>query len=220
MPYICARRADIPNSLLQVVELLPNTSHRSRIYEPAGQTKYLRQPQNDEVVTSGAGPIITVGTLRGLAAYLIDNVETGAGDAYTAAEANTAADDIITAMQAGAASTLAAVDALLAAVVGGSSLTGGGSTGSIADVLQILAGGEYVVPVGSIVDTNGSTFDPVVSGALTAGVYRTTYLTGALRISVAEGRLAKMIGPTFEYAGVMGEAVVVYDNSGDIFTSP
>jgi len=224
MPFICARRTDIPNGLLQVLDLRPNTSQRNLIYDPDGQSKYLRQPENDTVVTAqpggGGTAIITVGTLSGLAAYIIDNVATGAGDAMTAAEANAAAASILAAMRAGTAMGLAAVNVLLAAAAAGSTLTAGGSTGSLADLLQVLAGGEYVVPAGSIVDTNGTTFNTVVSGALTSGVYLTTYLTGALRISVGEGRLSKMTDAAFEYAGVTGEAAVVYDDAGAIFTSP
>ena len=41
MPYICLCRSDIPESTLQVLDLVPNTSLRDRIYDPPGQTKYV-----------------------------------------------------------------------------------------------------------------------------------------------------------------------------------
>lgn len=221
MPFICTRRTDIPNNILQLIELRPNTSQRNLILDPSGQTKYLRQVQNDTVFTAAPGAIITIGVLKGLAVYLIDNVEdTPNGDALTAAQANTIAGAILTAMQAGTASTQTNVDVLIAATVAGSGLTTGNSTGSINDVLRILAGDEYVVPAGSTVDDDGSTFTTAVAGAFTVGVYRNTILTGALRVSVAEGRLSQLVAATYEYLGVAGAAVVVYDDTGAVFTSP
>lgn len=214
MPYICLRRTDIPDGILQILDLVPNTSLRNSIYDPQGQTKYVDRAQNDTVATSGGATAVTSAEYKGVAAYLIDNVEdTPNGDALTAAQANTIALAIIAALDAGSAMTLVAVDALIAATVAGSGLATGNSTGSIADVLKILAGGEYVLPAGSTTQTGG-VFNVTVSGAFTTGQYRATYDTGAFQISLGDGYLARLLESTFDYEGTAGAAVVVYSDTG------
>lgn len=214
MPYICLRRTDIPDGILQILDLVPNTSLRNSIYDPQGQTKYVDRCQNDTVATSGGVTATTSAEYKGIAAYLIDNVEdTPNGDALTAAQANTIALAIVAALDAGSAMTLVAVDALIAATVAGSGLATGNSTGSITDVLKILAGGEYVLPAGSTTQT-ASVFNVTVSGAFTTGQYRATYDTGAFQISLGDGYLARLLEATFDYEGTAGAAVVVYSDTG------
>lgn len=216
MPYICMRRTDIPAGILQVLDLVPNTSQRNSIYDPQGQTKYIDRCQNDTVATSGGATATTSGEYKGIAAYLIDNVEdTPNADALTAAQANTIALAIVAALNAGSAMTLAAVNALIAATVAGSGLATGNSTGSLADVLKILAGGEYVLPSGSTTQT-GSVFNVTRSGAFTTGQYRATYDTGAFQISLGDGYLAALLDAAFEYEGTAGAAVVVYSDAGAV----
>lgn len=223
MPFICQRRTDIPDGVLQVLDLRPNTSQRNLIYEPPGQTKYVNRAVTDTVVTSGAGPIVTVAAYEGLAAYLIDRVEnTGGGGspALTAAEANSIAAAIQARCDAGQTLQLADINTLINAPAGvsGSDLDGtlGNSTGSVADILRILAGAEYVVPAGSQVETGANAFDATVRGAFTAGQYRETYQTGALEISIGEGHLSELIDSGWEYLGTAGAALVVYDDDGTI----
>lgn len=222
MPFIVMRRTDIPNGVLQVVDLKPNTSQRSYIYDPGdGQTGYIRQvPASDTVaVTNVLGDDLTNAEYVGLAAYLLDNVEDGvSGDSVTPAVANQAAADIAAAVQAGAAMDLASVDALLvgAGAGAGTGLEAGNSTGSLADLLGLLAGAEYVLPAMSPVNVGGA-FNTDVSGSFAEEpATRTYYRTGAFLISNGEGNLAGMKSADFDYMGTMGAAVVVYDDDGSL----
>lgn len=222
MPYIVMRRTDIPNGVLQVVDLKPNTSQRSFIYDPGtGQSGYIRNiPTSDTVATTGAGPIVTNADYCGLAAYLIDNVEDSSTTAITAAVANTAAAAIIALAQAGSAVTLAAVNAELVAAgaTAGTGLTAGNSTGSLAALLGILQGNEYCLPGGSQVEDGGNLFDPTVHGTLDA-ITRTYYDTGAFKISWGEGNLSEMLSTIFTYNNTLGPAITVYANDGSLYVA-
>lgn len=222
MAYICLIRDDIPAGTMQVLDLWPNTSQRNQSIDPVGQTKYLTYLTNSTVATttSGGGVITTNAAYTGLAAYLIENVEKGglaAGTgALTAADANTISAAIIAAMEASTAMGLAAVNALIAATAANSELTsygGSASTGSLADVLKILAGGEWITPAGTTVSTTG-VFTASPSGMFTSGQYRATYAGQVLSSSVDEGQLAGFMFASFEYGGTAGAAVVVYDADG------
>lgn len=217
MPYIAMIRDDIPDGVLQVLDLFPNTSLRNQVVDPPGQTKYVRRLQNDSVSVSSS---VTTAEFKGLAAYLIDAVADGGdGGALTAAEANAMAAGIIAnVLDAGVAATLANINVELAAVVAGTALTAGGSVGTLADVLKILAGGEYVVPAGTAADSGAGLFKGALAGAFTSGQYRGTYDSFALNISVAEGSLSHYASASFEYGGTPGAAVVVYDDTGALLT--
>lgn len=226
MPFIVMRRTDIPAGVLQVVDLKPNTSQRSFIYDPGdGETGYINPPAtNDTVVTTGAGPILTVADYCGLAAYLIDRVEdAGPGSALTAAMANATAACILTKAQAGALLDLTEVDDCLtnngvANASGGTSLTAAPSTGTLEDVFKILQGAKYLLPGGSEVEDGGNIFNATVLGAFDPDInYRTYYYqTGALNISNGEGNLFDMKRADFEYNGVQGPAIVVYNDDGTV----
>lgn len=220
MPYICQTRSDIPEGVLQVLDLRPNTSQRNYIYDPPGQTKYIRRPQNDTVATSGAGPIVTVAEYKGVAAWLIDTIEdTPNGDALTATQANTIAAALVAEMEAGNALTVSDVNAVIAATVTGSGIGQGNSVGTLDELLAILAGAEYTLPAGSTVDSDGSTFVASAAGSLDlADTYRVTYETGSLRISRGEGHLSGFADSAFEYGGTAGAAVVVYLDDGSLLT--
>lgn len=222
MPFICLTRTDVPPATLQVLDLRPNESQRNLIYEPPGQTKYVSfRPGNDVVGTyqpgGGGTAIMTVDAFEGLAAYLIDNVEdTPNGDALTAVQANTIATNIITnILNAGVAATTAAINAQVAAVVAGSGIGLGNSTATLVGFLRILAGDQYNLPALSVVDTNGTTFNPVVSGSFVSRI-RHTYNSGALNISMGAGHLSEFTSATFTYLGTAGRAVVVYDDDGTV----
>lgn len=218
MPYIAIRRTDIPNGVLQVLDLAPNTSNGSQTIEPPGQTKYLRNVQNDPVVTVGAGPITTVGSVNGLAAYLIDRVENqAAGQALTATQANTAASALVARLNGGLTLQAANVAAaLVAAGAGpGTSLTAGNSLGTLAEFLQIIGGGGYLLPGGTEVEDGANAFVATVKGEFTTP-YKYTYLTGYFLISNGEGMLFKMKQPNFFYDGVASPAIVVYADDGTI----
>jgi hypothetical protein len=216
MPYICKRRSDIPDGILQVLDLQPNESQRNLIYEPPGQTKYVNDPQNDTVVVAAN---ITVGAKAGVAAWLIDTIEdSGDGGALSATQANTIAAALLVAMRAGATMTTAAVNTIIQLTVAASGIGVGDSVGTLAQLLRILAGAEYVVPAGTGANVGAAAFKDAAAGAFTTGQYRATYDSGALNISLGEGHLASFISSAFEYGGTTGAALVVYSDTGTVMT--
>lgn len=214
MPYIAMRRTDIPNGVLQVLDLVPNTSLRNQIYDPIGQTKYINRFSTDTLAALSANA--TVAEYSGLAAYLIDHVEDNVANvAITVTVANAAAVGITALLDAGSAVTVAAVNAeLIAAGAGaGTQLNANNSNGSITDVLQILAGGQYVLPSGSVV---GGVTPPAALGSFVSGVYLPTYDTGAFQISLGSGQLSVFTSSSFDYLGTTGAALAVYNDDGTL----
>src|SRR5690606_8324327 len=136
------------------------------------------------------GPIVSTREATGLTAYLMDNVFVNTdGDSLTPAEAAAAATTIIAALRARTALTKAIIDAALAAAsTAGTTIDAGGSSGSVAGVLTILAGGSYVVQAGSEFEDAGNNFTGG-NGAFDATVYRQTFDGTAFRSSLAEGGL-------------------------------
>lgn len=218
MPYICMIRDDIPDGILQVLDLYPNTSLRNLIYDPAGQTKYVNRLQNDTVAVSSS---VTSAEYKGLAAYLIDAVADGGDNgALTAAQANAMATAILAVLDAGSACTLAAINTALQTVQAATELTGAStdSVGTLADVLKILAGAEYVVPAGTAADAGAGNFKESLAGSFTTGQYRNTYDSFALYSSIGEGALSEFTASTFEYGGTTGAALVVLDDDGTLLS--
>ena len=74
MPYICVVRTDLPDGVLQVLDLWPNASQRNPIYDPPAQTRYLCRVSNDTVRYVNG---VTQQALDGLGAYLMDRLEPG-----------------------------------------------------------------------------------------------------------------------------------------------
>lgn len=155
--YIVVARNDVPDNLLQTLDIWPNTSQRNAAVDPAGQTHYnsffLLDGVNANVVLAGAGPITVTGDTYGLSAYLVDNVlaDFGAANrALTAGEAVAVAARIEDRVALGLSLRGADIDAILVAEAGANtSLTANGSSGSVEEVLRILAGERYLVPNGS-----------------------------------------------------------------------
>jgi len=220
MPYIIMRRTDIPNGVLQVDDLKPNDSQRNYTLDPPGQSGYVRQiPASETVVTTGAGPILTVRDACGLAAYLIDNVEDSSGTALTAAVANAAGAALIAAAQSGSALDLATVNAILvtAGATAGTDLEGGTSTGLLTEVLGILSGAKYQLPAGSEVEDGGNVFNPTRLGffATTPGV-KSILATGAFNVSNGAGDLFNYKRADFEYNNAFGAALLVLADDGTV----
>jgi hypothetical protein len=216
MPFICLRRSDIPAGTLQVLDLWPNTSQRNSAIDPAGQTKYINRYQNDTLAVSGGA---TIAAYSGLAAYFVDHVVKNAANIpITAAVANLIAGDVAAVVDAGTALTVAVINASIQARTGDatSSLTAGGSNGTVVDVLKICAGGEYILPAGTTVVTGLNA--PVNAGSFTTGQYRATYTGSALYSSIAEGQIHGFASASFEYDGTTGAALVVYDDTGALLT--
>lgn len=216
--YICMKRTDIPNGVLQITDLQPNVSQRNGSIDPPGQTKYINRRATGSTLAALVANE-TVAEYTGLAAYLIDHVISNGGVTTTVARANAAATAILLLcdQNVSAAINKTAIDAALVAAgnAAGTEIDANGSNGSVADVLKIVAGAEYVLPSGSLVGGLGAGAN---LGAFTEGQYRNTYDTGAFQISFGEGQLATFCSPNFEYDGVTSEALVCYASDGTLYT--
>jgi len=153
--YIVLARNDLPETGLQTLDLWPNTSQKGWPYDPGeGQTGYLSLYLIDGINVNVA---TTVGVMDadsyGLSTYLKANVEDqAAGAALTDVQANGAAADIEAAAAAGDPLTAADINGHIQAQGGvnaGTTLTAGDSTGSVEEILRILAGERYKVPEGT-----------------------------------------------------------------------
>lgn len=217
------KRSDIPRGTLQVLDLVPNESQRNLIQEPFGQTKYVNPPINEDVDVGGPGPnIVFTRPGRGLQAFFITTIDDGGGASLTAAEAAANAAAVLALVGYDDLNS-AAADIDLATVNG--AITGTLTAAQHAQMLQVLAGRDYTVPTGVQVEDGGGTFDvdPAVGapGGPEFGDFRPTYETGSLTISFAQGELSGFLRNDFQYQGVggsNGEAVVVYNDDGTLFT--
>jgi hypothetical protein len=230
--FIVFRRTDIPNGVMVIKDLQPNVMTRDAAYDPIAQGPYyVRQLVNQSVATVTASNVISSPLVtQGLAAYLISHVEReGAGTpdgALTAAQANTAALDIIAAARTGVVLNLAAINALLAAVVADTELddSSSASTGTVADVMAILAGRVFQLPAGYVVwadDTDPTTWvgmDAATTAASFVGAFRTLYPTDSFMMSFAQGDLSVFSSASFIYKGVTAAAVAVYNDDGSLYT--
>lgn len=223
--YICRIRTDLGSGAFQVLDLYPNASQRSLVYEPNPQTGYLSPRLENDAVTGNVAANVTTKILKGLSAYLVDVVALLQGgdpsDGYglTAAIADATATLIITDLDAGSPVTAVTVAAHLvtAGTLTETSLTAGNSVGSIGSVLKILGGGKYSVPLGT--DVNGTVaFKGTADGMFDDATYQQYFSTGALQISCGEGTLFVFSRTTFSYKETAGAALVVYDENGDVLT--
>lgn len=219
--FICVKRDDIPNGALQVLDLSPNTSQRNAAIDPKGQTKYLGRPANDTVALSSNR---TVAAYHGIAAYLLDHVEDNVANvAITPAIANAAALAVIARLDAGGTITAAnvATDLVASGAGAGTSLVANGSNGVLADFLSVVAGGDYLLPAGTLIGgTQPSTRAAATFGTLSQ---RKIYASGApFNISYYEGHIAAFRSASFEYpvGGTAGAAIVIYNPDGTLYTGP
>lgn len=215
--YVCRIRTDIPTGALQWTDLKPNTSQRNLVYEGAGQTGYLADRVTSDTVGALAANATTA-VYSGLAAYLIDHVIRNGSTTITPAIANASAAAIIAQLDAQANIDVnAALTANgVANAPAGTTLTTNGSNGKLVEVLKILSGGLYVLPSGSVV--GGLAAGAALGSFTNDAQYRQLYVTGALQISCGEGQLAGFSSSSFEYDGVTGAALNVYDYEGTSLT--
>lgn len=232
MPFICKRRADIPNGVLQVTDLWPNKSQANAVIDPKPQgPRYVKAPTTNTVVLSSTGGAQRqfAGATVGLAAYVVANVQQdGAGGAaVTPTQANTVAAALVAAMVAGSTLDLAAINAILVAACGAgtelTSLGGSISTGAVTDVLRILAGATYTVPAATVVQTAGPIFHAQTGpAAWNAANFDFDTFTDVLAMdssfytSLSQGQLNGFTSDTFMYRGSAGAALVCYNDIGDV----
>jgi hypothetical protein len=215
------RRADIPNGVLQVTDLKPNTSQRSFIYDPGkGQSGYVRQiPISSTILSTGGAASALITNAQGLSAYLVDVVEDSGGAALTDAVANAAAAAIEARARAGLALALANVDAAIVAAgaTAGTGLEAGASTGLLSELLNALQGALYEVPAGAVLNAAG-VFIPTRRGSFAPDVnVRVYYVTGEFNISNGEGVLWGLQRTDFSYQGTLGAAITVYADDGALY---
>lgn len=229
--FIVFRRTDVPNGVMVIKDLQPNVMTRDAAYDPIAQGPYyVRQLVNQSVstVTSSnvvSSPLVT----QGLAAYLISHVELDGANAQngaiSAAQANAAALAIIADARTGAVLDLAAINTILNnEITVDTELDAGNSTGTVADVMAILAGRVFQLPAGYVVwpdDGDPTTWvgmDAATTAASFVGAFRTLYPTDSFLMSFAQGDLSVFSSASFTYKGVTGAAVVVYNDDGSLYT--
>lgn len=232
MPFICLRRTDIPNSILQITDLWPNKSQFNPVIDPpAVGPRYIDAPVSNTVVLSNPAGVIYVfaAAYSGLAAYLLVNVQKGGvgGGMLTPANADTAAAALIARMRAGNSLTLADINAVLVAAGGaGTELTNAGgslSTGTVMDILRIMSGVTYTVPAGTQIQAAGPIFNPQVAPVVfNATCFDPNILDilptdSAFYLSMNAGKIAGFKASTFTYLAITGAAITVYDNAGGAY---
>lgn len=219
--FLIMRRTDIPDGVLQVVDLWPNTSQKNAIYPPGlGQTGYIHNIPDPSIAAfvDPGPPVTATADLTGVAAYLIGNIDPGAAPGaapFTGAQADTAAAGIVAIAEAGTVLTLAAVNAVLAGVVAGTTLTAGGSTGVLTELLAVLAGNGYLISSGTAISDLAGLFAGRV-GAFVDGFYKQLYGTGRFFVSNLNGNVSLLKSANFSYDGTTGAAVTVYSETGTL----
>lgn len=187
--YIALARNDLHDNLLQVLDLVPNTSQMrgTRVHVPGegGQTTYLSQLVQNQGCHStdpGDGSRTMDADTYGLAAYILDNVaDVGGGgsagggsvgaveDALSDFDAGRIAGLILARVAAGATLTAAALNTLVSDYLGGddSDFDGSGGTNSrgvVAELLRIVSGEVYLLEAGDTVADAGGVFPAARSG--------------------------------------------------------
>lgn len=217
--YIARVRTDIDAGTLQWTDLTPNSSQHIPSLQPVTQTGYLGSRVGNDTLAALTGGTTTAAEYEGLAAYLIDNViDLVSGVTITVTVANATAVALIARLDAGSTISAANFTAAIVAAGGGAGTTidGGGSTGTLRELLQIMAGATYTLPTGSVVGGLAAALDAGTLDTTTMG--RQIYVSGALQISCAEGQLSVYAANTFSFGGVAGRALVVYDSDGAVIT--
>jgi tetrahydromethanopterin S-methyltransferase subunit E len=187
MPYICLARNDIPDGTVQILDLKPNTSQRSLIYEPPGQTRYVNRAVNEAPV-----PVPTSGAVstdfNGLQAYIADRFDPAnlGGAVWSEADLALAAATLLGEVDLGNEltdpTTTDTVTTVLTVALGAAvGFAVGGTTAVLTELLSVLAGRGYVLPAGSI-KLVGAAWDAVQRGAFTEDVlhFGTTWDSGEI----------------------------------------
>lgn len=187
MPYICLARNDIPDGVVQILSLVPNSSQRHLGYDPPGQTRYLNRVSDNLVYFTPVGRMVA--DVDGLKAYLVDRVEP-VGGSWTAANQTAVANRLLWRLDTGRSMIMAEVNAVIQTVFAASDFDGSASnsTGVLIELLDILAGRGYRLPAGFIKGPGG-VWSAVQRGSFTyaATVYGTTLIHGEIRPATVGG---------------------------------
>jgi len=176
--YIVLARNDLEDSLLQDLDLWPTVTDnqmegfpkRDDVGQGGYLTFYLIDAINLAVTVDnpggGGGASVDFAAANdhyGMSTYILDRVENTGGGAVacTAANAINIAAAIEAAASAGTPLTLAAINLLIVAELGGGSdLNGvlGNSSGTVEEILRILVGERFRVNAGAMVQNPGGNF--------------------------------------------------------------
>tara|TARA_B000000557_G_scaffold230394_1_gene203140 strand:- start:195 stop:938 length:744 start_codon:yes stop_codon:yes gene_type:complete len=247
MPFIIARRPEIQNGSVQITDLFPNVSQRNLVNDPQGQGPfYVRIPDLGKtgtyrtiIKTNADGSYEFLREARGLVAYLIANVEAdpvnngGAGPALTIAQATTAADNILARVRAGSTLAIGDINGILSAAdvvnagtdLDGGTVVGSNSTGSLTELLSILAGETYSVNGGVAIQDAAGAKALVAHAALGSSMRTLVTNDSSWKISFSEGSLQGLTtvrdavkGDLF--AGVLSTSplLTVYNDDGSLYS--
>lgn len=202
MPYITLKStAGVASGMITLNQLQPNTAQRNPILDGEGRTQaltYLDEADGLSILQpGGAGQPQYLQTSQGkngvggLAAYLIDNIGVAGGTGVGTA---TMAFNCITAIQAainnGTALDETAINLILAANFGGgTSLTAGASSASVADILEICAGRRYLVPSGKAISSDENNKSAAVGGFVSSSPSKKILSGQDLTLSMASGEI-------------------------------
>jgi hypothetical protein len=234
MPFILARRSEIQNGSIQITDLFPNATQSNPGIDPRPQGPFYVRVSNigatgrtrPFIKTNTDGSLEFLTRCNGLVAYLIANVEADPGgdaDALTVPEAEEIAQGLLARVRAGQILRLAEINGVCNAVSGGSGLDQGNSTGSVAEVLAILAGEDYIVNAGVPIQDNGDNFAPVIAPGTLGTTMRTLVpQDSSWKISFSEGVLGGLTGDqdvNRAFAGVKSATplLTVYNDDGTIY---
>jgi hypothetical protein len=216
-PVICIRDASVTNGQLMVKDLWPNRSQANPVVDPAPQgPRYLRVVEDTLPVVANN---LVSRQVSGLSAYLLVTLDAGAAGAQlTPAQASAMATSVIATMRTGVALDLATLNGLFAAVVAGTGIGLGASTATVVNVLRILGGARFVVPVGTNVNVN------FLTANVQEGLFDTTVHAeiipedSSFWISLAKGNLLKMKSSRIDPRtnATLNPYVVVYDTDGSV----
>ena len=138
---------------------------------------------------------------------------------WTAVQLNAAAAAVQALVDAGSAVTTVAINAAINGVAGvsGVSILSAGSTSTLRQVLEILAGRQYALPAGTTKDATGQSWDTTPAGSFDEP-FTTNYNTDAFQLSFYTGNLKLCRSSTFTYDGTAGAAISVYADDGTLYS--
>lgn len=229
--YLVARREEVQNGSVMVTDLSPNESQRNTsIDPPASGPIYVRQLDLGvrgsfrAQLATDAGVVSFARDSKGLVAYLLNNIQVGnAGPALTLSEAKEIASLIVSEVRTGGVLDLATVDGIVGGVAAGATLTANLSTGSVENLLRVLAGETYLVTVGSVVEQAGAFIPDVNTDArFQNDVRHPVNGDSSWAISAEEGTLAGFASAQDAdkgFAGVLtaDPIVTIYLSDGTLF---
>jgi len=219
--YIYRLRTDLNDGVVQITDLLPNTSRRPAVL--MGQSGYLPANTDDNSVAALAAS--TVSAITGLSAYILDvtNDEVS-GLQISVADADAAAAALIALGDASSAIDETAINNIFVTTLGMGAATlpypnaagtaGTVSVGTFAGLMQAICGAVYTLPAGSTVDAAAVT---VQEGSFN-GTFRQLYSSGAFSMSLGGGDLATLTSATFMYADTASQACSVYGDAGSVIS--